>query len=94
MLCELRWSVLDLNQDKNVAYRIILSVFVTVHSSLQPFNNPLTNCVMVMKLGVNAISPLSQFLISPYEQYQWGDRTDIWGSWTCTYTYRKKFGIL
>jgi hypothetical protein len=42
-------------------------VFVTVHSSVQPFNNPLTNCVMVMKLGVNAISSLSQFLIYHYE---------------------------
>jgi hypothetical protein len=33
-----------------------------------------------MKLGVNATSPLSQFLISYYEQYQYVDRTYLWRS--------------
>lgn len=65
---------------QKVAYRTILSVCVTVQSSIQPFNSPLNNCRMVMKLGVNATSPLSQFLISYYEQYQYVDRTYLWRS--------------
>ena len=66
------------------AYRIILCACVTVHSSIQPFNNPLTNCGMVMNLGVNATSPRSQFLISYYEQHKYGDRSDVWRSCTLT----------